>query len=151
MLCCSQNKTWYVIALFLRYKLAQKRSSCDLFKKRTERAFSVCKNMTNPLTLRFFRAKPLDSIEHLCYTDKVKLVCNAPFKIQCEHITKSMSSPAARRRFFSYNQPHIFHTLTVFRSGADNIDPSSVDTAVTENVCKLGDVLLDTVVNGGAK
>ena len=44
-----------------------------------------------------------------------------------------------------YYQPHIFHTLTVFVAGSDNINSCGVDTAVTEYVCELGNVLFNTV------
>ena len=46
---------------------------------------------------------------------------------------------------FLYNQPHIFHTLTVFRAGADNINARRVYTAVAEDVCELGDILFNSV------
>ena len=65
------------------------------------------------------------------------------------NITNQMSSPAARWRVFLYYQPHIFHPLTVFGASADDIDAGRVDTAVTENVGKLGDVFLDTVEDAG--
>lgn len=59
-----------------------------------------------------------------------------------------MYSPAARRRFL-YNQPHIFHALTMLGAGADDINPRCVNAAVTENIGELGDVLLDSVENAG--
>ena len=37
----------------------------------------------------------------------------------------------------------------MLRAGADDIDPRRIDTAVTENVCELGDVLLNTVKHTG--
>ena len=40
-----------------------------------------------------------------------------------------------------YYQPHIFHALTVFVASSDNINSCGVDTAVTEYVCELGNVL----------
>ena len=46
---------------------------------------------------------------------------------------------------FLYYQPHIFHTLTVFIAGSDNINSCGVDTALPENVCELGNVLFDTI------
>jgi len=50
---------------------------------------------------------------------------------------------------FLYYQPHIFHTLTVFVAGGDNINPCSVDTAVTENISELGDVLFNAIKGTG--
>ena len=44
-----------------------------------------------------------------------------------------------------YYQSHIFHSLSVFGAGADDIDSRRVYTAVTENIGEFGDVLLDTV------
>ncbi len=40
-----------------------------------------------------------------------------------------------------YYQPHIFHTLTVFVAGSDNINSCSVDTAVTKYISEPGNVL----------
>lgn len=40
---------------------------------------------------------------------------------------------------------HIFHSFAVFGAGGDDIDPSRVYTAVTENVSKFCDVLLNPV------
>lgn len=42
-------------------------------------------------------------------------------------------------------QMHIFHSFAVFGAGGDDIDPSRVYTAVTENVSKFCDVLLNPV------
>ena len=47
--------------------------------------------------------------------------------------------------YFLYYQPHIFHTLTMFVAGGDNINSCGVDTAVTEDVCELGNVLFYAV------
>ena len=44
-----------------------------------------------------------------------------------------------------YYQPHILHTAAVLRAGGDDIDSRCVDTAVTENVSELGNVLFDTI------
>ena len=44
-----------------------------------------------------------------------------------------------------YYQPHVFHTLTVFISGGDNINSCGVDATVAENVCELGNILFDSV------
>ena len=46
---------------------------------------------------------------------------------------------------FLYNQPHIFHTLTVFRSGGDDINSCCVDAAVTEDVGELGNILFNPI------
>ena len=40
---------------------------------------------------------------------------------------------------------HGFHLAAVFRSGADDINSCRVDTAVAENVGKLGYVFFDAV------
>lgn len=39
----------------------------------------------------------------------------------------------------------MFHTLTMFRAGRDNIDPRRVDATVSENVGELGNIFFDTV------
>ena len=44
-----------------------------------------------------------------------------------------------------YYQPHIFHTLTVFIAGGNDINSCGVDTAVTENIGKLGNILFNPV------
>ena len=44
-----------------------------------------------------------------------------------------------------YYQPHIFHTLTVFVAGRDNINSCGVDTTVTEYICELGNVFFDAI------
>lgn len=41
--------------------------------------------------------------------------------------------------------PHIFHTLTVFVAGSDNINSCGVDAAVAENICELGNIFFDAV------
>lgn len=46
---------------------------------------------------------------------------------------------------FLYDQSHIFHPLTVFCAGGDDIDAGRIDAAVPENIRKLGDVLFDAV------
>ena len=56
---------------------------------------------------------------------------------------------AALTSAFLYNQPHTFHTLTVFCTGRDNINSCCIDATVPENVGKLGDILFDTVENSG--
>ena len=45
----------------------------------------------------------------------------------------------------------MFHTLTVFCAGRDNIDSCRIDAAVPENIGELGDVLFDTVEDAGEK
>ena len=50
---------------------------------------------------------------------------------------------------FLYNQSHIFHTLTVFIAGINNINAGSIDTAVTENVGELGNILFNAVKSAG--
>ena len=50
---------------------------------------------------------------------------------------------------FLYDQPHIFHTLTVFIAGINNINAGGVDTAVTENVGELGNILFNAVKSAG--
>lgn len=44
-----------------------------------------------------------------------------------------------------YYQPHIFHTLTVFVTGSDNINSCGIDTAMTENISEFGNVLFYAV------
>ena len=44
-----------------------------------------------------------------------------------------------------YYQPHIFHTLTMFVAGSDNISSCGVNATVTEYIRELGNVLFDTV------
>ena len=44
-----------------------------------------------------------------------------------------------------YYQPHILHTAAVLRAGGDDIDSRCVDTAVTENVRKLGNILFNPI------
>ena len=44
---------------------------------------------------------------------------------------------------------HIFHTATVFGAGGDNIDSCGVNAAVSENVGKLGNILLNAVKHTG--
>ena len=46
-------------------------------------------------------------------------------------------------------QLHIFHSLTVLIAGGDNINPGCVNAAVSENVCKLGNVLFNAVKGTG--
>ena len=48
-------------------------------------------------------------------------------------------------RLFLYNQPHLFHTLTVLCAGRNDIDSRRVYTAVTENIGKLSNILFDSV------
>ena len=48
-----------------------------------------------------------------------------------------------------YYQSHIFHALTVFISGSDNINSCGVNTAVSENICELGNVLFNAVKGTG--
>ena len=67
------------------------------------------------------------------------------FAGRIDYIMRSMLSPAVCRRFFSYNQPHIFHTFTMLGAGADDINARRVYTAVTEDVGKLGNILLYAV------
>ena len=50
---------------------------------------------------------------------------------------------------FLYDQPHIFHTLPVFIAGIHNINAGGVDTAVTENVGELGNILFNAVKSAG--
>ena len=44
-----------------------------------------------------------------------------------------------------YNEMHVFHTSTMLVASSHNIYPCGIDTAVTENIGKLGDILFDTV------
>ena len=46
---------------------------------------------------------------------------------------------------FSYHQPHILHPPAMFFAGRYDINSCGVDAAVTKDVGKLGDVLLDAV------
>ena len=46
---------------------------------------------------------------------------------------------------YLYDQPHLFHTLTVFCPGRNDINSCCVDTAVTENVGKLCNILFDAI------
>ena len=48
-----------------------------------------------------------------------------------------------------YYQPHIFHALTVFGAGGDNINSCGVDTAMTENICELCNILFNTIESAG--
>ena len=50
---------------------------------------------------------------------------------------------------FLYDQPHTLHTSTVFRSGGNNIDSCSVDTAVTENISELCYIFFNAVKYAG--
>ena len=50
---------------------------------------------------------------------------------------------------FLYNKVHIFHTLTVFVAGSDNINSSGVYATVTDDICEFGNVLFDTVKGTG--
>ena len=50
---------------------------------------------------------------------------------------------------FLYYQTHIFHTLAMFCTCADNIDPRRVDTAVAQYVSKFCDVFLDSIKHTG--
>ena len=50
---------------------------------------------------------------------------------------------------FLYDQPHIFHMLSMFVAGSDNINAGGVDTTVTENIGKLGNILFNTVKSAG--
>ena len=50
---------------------------------------------------------------------------------------------------FSYYKPHLFHPSTMFCAGGNNIDPCRVDTAMTENVGKLGNVFFNAVKHTG--
>jgi len=43
------------------------------------------------------------------------------------------------------HKSHIFHPTAMFRAGGNDINAGCVDTAVPENIGKLGDVLLNTV------
>ena len=48
--------------------------------------------------------------------------------------------------FFRLNyQPHILHTVAVSRSGGDNINSCGVYAWMTENICKLGNILFNSV------
>ena len=44
-----------------------------------------------------------------------------------------------------YYQSHIFHTLTVFVAGGDNINSCGVDATMTKNISELGNVLFYAV------
>ena len=46
---------------------------------------------------------------------------------------------------FLYYQPHIFHLAFMFCTGSNDVDPSGIDVAVTEDICKLGNVLFNAV------
>ena len=50
---------------------------------------------------------------------------------------------------FLYYQVHAFHTLTMFRACADDINSCRIYAAVTENVGKFGDVLFNAVKHSG--
>ena len=40
---------------------------------------------------------------------------------------------------------HILHSLAVFRASGDYVNACGIDAAVTENISKFGDVLLNAV------
>lgn len=44
---------------------------------------------------------------------------------------------------------HIFHTAAVLGAGGDNVNPRGIDAAVTENICKLGNILFNSVEHTG--
>lgn len=52
---------------------------------------------------------------------------------------------------FLYHKPHILHTLTVLCACGNDIDSGGVDTAVTENVGKLCNIIFDAVKHTGKK
>ncbi len=49
------------------------------------------------------------------------------------------------RAAFLYDQPHIFHASAVFFAGRDDIDPRRIDTAMTEKIGELCNVLFHAV------
>ena len=57
----------------------------------------------------------------------------------------------ALRAFFSYHQPHILHPPAMLFAGRYDIYSGGVDTAVAEDISKLGDVFLNTVKRAGEK
>lgn len=50
-------------------------------------------------------------------------------------------------RLFSYDQPHMFHPSAMFIAGGNDVNTGGIDTAVTENVGELGNVLFNVVKN----
>lgn len=48
-------------------------------------------------------------------------------------------------RLFSYDQPHMFHPSAMFIAGGNDVNTGGIDTAVTENVGELGNVLFNPV------
>ena len=46
---------------------------------------------------------------------------------------------------FLYDQPHMLHPFAVLIAGGDDINAGGIDTAVTENIGKLGDIFFDPI------
>ena len=124
---------------------AKKEALAIFSKKEPKGLFRYVKISTKLRISRLNTTKFLDFFYRLCYTYASKIDVLYTCANLHEYITQIMSSSAAQRRIFSHNQPHIFHTLTVFRPGADDINSRRINTAVTENICELGNVFLDTV------
>ena len=74
----------------------------------------------------------------------VNLQHNADYVI-CAVFGSYFSIRRSRHSAKLYYQPHIFHTLTVFIAGSDNINSRGVDTAMTENISELGNVLFNPI------
>lgn len=53
--------------------------------------------------------------------------------------------------YFLYHKTHIFHALTVLCACGNDIDSGGVDTAVTENVRQLCNILFNAVKHTGKK
>ena len=61
-----------------------------------------------------------------------------------QHNTNYVISTASSGDFFalfSDDQPHLLHSLSVLRSRRNDIYARRVDTAVSENIGELGDIL----------
>lgn len=48
-----------------------------------------------------------------------------------------------------HHQSKTFDLPAVFRSGGHNIDPGRIDAAVAQNICQLGNILLNAVKSPG--